>query len=253
MLLEIAATSGTPIAFDEFEVTGAEHGARAVLAALGEGDLGNAQRTAESLLIDDGLSGRELLLELRKAARRGENDPSLAIALAETDAESRRRSIRVHPGRRPARAPGGGVQVTEKVQRHYDEMAEVYDRRYDQGAGRSYHEHISEQVMARLPPGGRLLDIGCGTGLFVERYCERGGRAVGLDLSPKMIERARDRCRAAEWTVGTGDALPFRDDVFDAASSLLAFSYLPSSRPDARRGPAGAPARRAARPLHARP
>ena len=41
-----------------------------------------------------------------------------------------------------------------------------------------------------------------------------------------MIERARDRCRAAEWTVGTGDALPFRDDVFDAASSLLAFSYF---------------------------
>jgi replication factor C small subunit len=87
MLLEIAATSGAPIAFDEFEVTGAEHGARAILDALGEGDLADAQRTAESLLIDDGLSGRELLLELRKAARRGENDPSLAIALAETDAE----------------------------------------------------------------------------------------------------------------------------------------------------------------------
>ncbi|MEN6519143.1 MAG: methyltransferase domain-containing protein [Methanospirillum sp.] len=116
--------------------------------------------------------------------------------------------------------------MTEKVQRHYDEMAEVYDRRYDRGQGRSYHEHISEQVMDWLPPGGRLLDIGCGTGLFVERYCERGGKAVGLDLSPKMIERARDRCASAEWTVGTGDALPFRDDSFDAASSLLAFSYF---------------------------
>lgn len=116
--------------------------------------------------------------------------------------------------------------MTEKVQRHYDEMAEVYDRRYDRGQGRSYHEHISEQVMDWLPPGGRLLDIGCGTGLFVERYCERGGKAVGLDLSPKMIERARDRCASAEWTVGTGDSLPFRDDVFDAASSLLAFSYF---------------------------
>lgn len=116
--------------------------------------------------------------------------------------------------------------MTGKVQRHYDEMAEVYDRRYDQGPGRSYHAHLSEKVMDSLPPGGRLLDIGCGTGLFVERYCERGGRAVGLDLSPKMIERARDRCRSAEWTVGTGETLPFRDDVFDAVSSLLAFSYF---------------------------
>lgn len=116
--------------------------------------------------------------------------------------------------------------MTGKVQRHYDEMAEVYDRKYNQGTGCSYHEHISEQVMDRLPQGGRLLDIGCGTGLFVERYCERGGRAAGLDISPKMLERARDRWPEAEWIVGTADALPFRDDSFDAASSLLAFSYF---------------------------
>lgn len=87
MLLEIAASSGAPVAFDAFEVTGAERGARDVLAALDAGEMAEAQRVAESLLIDDGLSGRELLLELRKAARRGRNDPALAIALAETDAE----------------------------------------------------------------------------------------------------------------------------------------------------------------------
>jgi SAM-dependent methyltransferase len=116
--------------------------------------------------------------------------------------------------------------MTRKIQRHYDEMAEIYDRRYDQGPGRSYHEHISEQVMAGLPQGGLLLDIGCGTGLFVERYRCRGGRAVGLDLSPRMVERAVDRCPAADWTVGTADALPFSDNTFDAVSSLLAFSYF---------------------------
>jgi replication factor C small subunit len=87
MLLEVAARTGGTIAFDAFEVTGAERGARAVLDALAGDDLSGAQRTAESLLIDDGLSGRELLLELRKAARREGNDPGLAIALAETDAE----------------------------------------------------------------------------------------------------------------------------------------------------------------------
>lgn len=115
---------------------------------------------------------------------------------------------------------------TEKVKRHYDEVAEIYDRRYTEGPGRSYHAHISDQVTDWLPPGGHLLDIGCGTGLFVERYLERGGKAVGLDISPKMIERGRDRSPEAHWTVGTGEALPFRDNTFDAVSSLLAFSYF---------------------------
>ncbi len=113
-----------------------------------------------------------------------------------------------------------------KVRRHYDEVAEIYDRRYAEGTGRSYHRHISDQVMNWLPPGGRLLDIGCGTGLFIEQYLERGGRGVGLDISPKMIERGRDRVPAADWVVGTGESLPFRDDSFDAVSSLLAFSYF---------------------------
>lgn len=82
MLLEIVVSTGAPPLFEE---TGSERGARAVLDAAGAGDMTEAQRVAESLLIDDGLPGRELLLELRKAARRGANDPSLAIALAETD------------------------------------------------------------------------------------------------------------------------------------------------------------------------
>ncbi len=41
--------------------------------------------------------------------------------------------------------------------------------------------------MRPLPRGGRLLDIGCGTGLFVEKFIKNGGTAVGLDISGKMI------------------------------------------------------------------
>jgi ubiquinone/menaquinone biosynthesis C-methylase UbiE len=114
-----------------------------------------------------------------------------------------------------------------KVQQHYDEVADVYDDRYDGHRGRSYHRHICDHVMSMLPGRGFLLDLGCGTGLFVQRYVEEGGRAVGLDISHGMVRHGRQRCPESGFCVGTADVLPFRDATFDALASLLAFSYVP--------------------------
>jgi len=81
-------------------------------------------------------------------------------------------------------------------------------------------------VRESLPRKGALLDLGCGTGLFLAGYTAEGGTGVGLDLSRGMIVKARERCRSSEFTVGTAERIPFRDNTFDAVSSLLAFSYL---------------------------
>jgi len=118
-----------------------------------------------------------------------------------------------------------GVKV-EKIRQHYDAIAGIYDIHYDRPRGRCYHTHISTHVMDALPKGGRLLDIGCGTGLFVEKYVKKGGTAVGIDISRNMIKKARVRCPGSLFTLGTGDGLPFCSDSFDAVSSLLVFTYL---------------------------
>jgi ubiquinone/menaquinone biosynthesis C-methylase UbiE len=110
-------------------------------------------------------------------------------------------------------------------------MAEVYDHHYDSDRGRVYYDHICDMVQEDLPTGGRLLDLGCGTGLFMARYVGSGGTAVGLDISRGMIARARQRCTTCEVAVGTAEQIPFRDGTFDAVSSILAFSYL--QEPDA--------------------
>ncbi len=86
MLLELTIRSGAPLVLDAYERTGSERTAAEILGAAREGDLAEAQRLAEALMIDGGLSGRELLYELRKAVRREFNDPRIAVALAETDA-----------------------------------------------------------------------------------------------------------------------------------------------------------------------
>jgi ubiquinone/menaquinone biosynthesis C-methylase UbiE len=114
----------------------------------------------------------------------------------------------------------------DKIRNHYDNIADTYDTHYDHHRGRNYHTHISNYLINGLPKGGDLLDIGCGTGLFVSKYIEHGGRGTGLDISEKMVAKARKRCPQCEFTVGVGEKLPFRNESFDAISSLLVFSYV---------------------------
>jgi ubiquinone/menaquinone biosynthesis C-methylase UbiE len=120
--------------------------------------------------------------------------------------------------------------MQEKIQRHYDDVADRYDHHYDHSRGRSYHTHLSRHLIEVLPKKGLLLDIGCGTGLFVEKYGVAQGTAIGLDISRGMILQARRRCKEREFVVGTGETIPFCEESFDAVASLLAFSYMKDPR-----------------------
>jgi SAM-dependent methyltransferase len=88
---------------------------------------------------------------------------------------------------------------TEKIRQHYNTVAETYDHHYDHRRGKKYHTHLSNHLMKALPEGGNLLDIGCGTGLFVEKYIHNGGQGTGLDISEKMVAKARNRCPDCEF------------------------------------------------------
>lgn len=91
-----------------------------------------------------------------------------------------------------------------------------------------YYDHIAEAVLGKINTEGHLLDIGCGTGLFLERYLREGTNrtATGIDISPGMIQKARIRYPDLPYVVGNAEILPFASDTFDSISSLLAFSYL---------------------------
>lgn len=58
---------------------------------------------------------------------------------------------------------------------------------------------IDERLWGRLiaqgvvPVGGKVLDIGCGTGALTERFAARNGKTVGLDISPGMLALATER------------------------------------------------------------
>ena len=79
-------------------------------------------------------------------------------------------------------------------------------------------------LVDRLPrDGGHVLDVATGTGLVAQALLARGFRVTGLDQSPEMLARARERFGGRVVLVeGTADELPFADASFDH----LTFTYL---------------------------
>ncbi|HTO68585.1 MAG TPA: methyltransferase domain-containing protein [Myxococcota bacterium] len=90
-------------------------------------------------------------------------------------------------------------------------------------------------AQARLAPGQRVLDLGCGTGALslVAKRAEPGIELVALDPDPKALARARRKAARAgaalAFESGFGDALPFSDASFDRAISSFVLHHLESA------------------------
>jgi SAM-dependent methyltransferase len=77
-----------------------------------------------------------------------------------------------------------------------------------------------------LAPGKRALELGCGTGVFLEKVARSGATIHGIDLSEDLLAKARERVAALPNVVldrGNAEALPYPDGHFDAVygSSVL--------------------------------
>jgi SAM-dependent methyltransferase len=86
------------------------------------------------------------------------------------------------------------------------------------------------ESLLELRPPQRILDLPCGQGRHAIELARRGYEVTGMDISPFMIEVARERARAAGVTVRwlTGDMRqPIRDMKFDLIINLFtSFGYF---------------------------
>jgi len=79
--------------------------------------------------------------------------------------------------------------------------------------------------------GEKALDVGCGTGVVAVTAARLGAQATGLDLTPALLEKARENAQVAgvsiEFIEGDAESLPFKDASFDVVLSQFGHMFAP--------------------------
>lgn len=92
-------------------------------------------------------------------------------------------------------------------------------------------ELTTELARALVRPGSRWLDIGCGTGRFLQGLAGTGASAVGIDLDPRMIELARRSVAEPPLAVARAECLPFGAGTLDGITATSFMGCVPDARP----------------------
>lgn len=108
----------------------------------------------------------------------------------------------------------------------YDAVARAYDARL---ADELDHKPLDRALLAaflELAGSGPVADVGCGPGHVTRFLAARHPDVRGLDLSPAMIEIARERAPGLTFTVASMLALPVADGAWAGAVALYSIIHL---------------------------
>lgn len=110
-----------------------------------------------------------------------------------------------------------------QLKKRYDSSSTVYDSRYREDQKLKYR-----RVLPEIENSETLLDVGCGTGMFLEEISDSDKTLFGVDFSVSMLEAAAERVDEAHLFVADADNLPFKDGSFDTVVSLTLLQNMPN-------------------------
>ena len=116
------------------------------------------------------------------------------------------------------------MSPTPELHLDYDRVARDYHHRYKSspmtGAARALVD------LARAQRARRILDVGCGTGRWLEILARPDRLAIGLDPSRGMLAQARARLPRVPLIQAQGEALPVADAAFDLVTLVHVLHHL---------------------------
>ncbi|WP_417059631.1 class I SAM-dependent methyltransferase [Ellagibacter isourolithinifaciens] len=115
----------------------------------------------------------------------------------------------------------------DEIAAYFDERADSWDESGCSGESRVQGAVLS---LVDLKPGDSVLDLGCGTGVMIPFYlAAQAGKIVAVDVSEKMVERAREKFgNEPSVELRASDALSLDEgERFDAAVIYNAYPHFP--------------------------
>ena len=112
----------------------------------------------------------------------------------------------------------------------FDQWPDRYDDWFETPIGKLVKKYETALLLEMLSPlsGERILDVGCGTGIFTRDVLSLEVEVTGLDLSLPMLKQAIRKISGNTFNGLVGDmkSLPFSDGTFDKVFSMTAIEFL---------------------------
>ncbi|MDO8622870.1 MAG: class I SAM-dependent methyltransferase [archaeon] len=125
------------------------------------------------------------------------------------------------------------MNKTEKdIEKMYNKIAIDYDknRTNKKTGGTPFNEYTEMPASLKLLgniKGKKILDLGCGSGLYVKKLKQKGAKIKGIDISKELIAIAKKSFPKIEFKVGTiSKKLPYKTGEFDIVLGALVMHYL---------------------------
>lgn len=110
----------------------------------------------------------------------------------------------------------------------YNKIAEKYHDSRNLDKGNFYNQMLEMPTTLKLlgnVKGKKILDFGCGTGIYAKVLTKKGAIVKGFDISPKMLEIAKKENPNLDLKRASGYKIPFKEK-FDIVLASLVIGYL---------------------------
>jgi ubiquinone/menaquinone biosynthesis C-methylase UbiE len=116
----------------------------------------------------------------------------------------------------------------------FDDWPVKYDQWFETPIGKLIYRIEGELIrgMFQPKPGDRILDAGCGTGVFTRELLIGSNVVVGLELSFPMLLKAKEKLGTTSFDPLQGDmrVLPFGDNQFNRTISVTALEFIEEAK-----------------------